>query len=115
MSLMYNKRFSTVLGNNVEDYEAILESETEKIADTKSLFVGEVPYEILTNIFDEKVYEFNTLFIDKMINTLNTGWYDNELNKIELQIAKDYIAYKYSGSIEPTEVIIALDERLGAM
>lgn len=113
--IAYNKKFSTVLGSSLEDYEAVMELETDKLADTKALFVGEVPYEILTNIFDEKIYEFNSLFINKIVNTLNTGWYDQELNRIEVQIVKDYIAYKYSGSLEPTELIIALDERLGAL
>lgn len=113
--IAYNKKFSTVLGSSLEDYEAIMELETEKLADTKALFVGEIPYEILTNIFDEKVYEFNSLFIEKIVSTLNTGWYDPALNKLELHIAKDYIAYKYSGSLEPTELIIALDEKLGAL
>ena len=82
---------------------------------TKRLFGYTEPYERFVNIFGDVTYTWDSDFIDMLVGTLNTGIYDNKFNIYEQKIAEDYIAYKFQSGIEASELIIALDEHLGAL
>lgn len=82
---------------------------------TKRLFGYSDPYERFVNIFGDVSYTWDKDFIDMLIGTLNTGIYDNKFNSYEKSIAEDYVAYKYETHGTGSELIIALDEHLGAL
>ena len=82
---------------------------------TKRLFGHSEPYERFVNIFGDVSYTWDKDFIDMLIGTLNTGIYDNKFNVYEKSIAEDYVAYKYETNGTGSELIIALDEHLGAL
>lgn len=82
---------------------------------TKRLFGYSEPYERFVNIFGDVSYTWDKDFIDMLVGTLNTGIYDNKFNSYEQKIAEDYIEYKFQSGIEASELIIALDEHLGAL
>lgn len=82
---------------------------------TKRLFGYTEPYERFVNIFGEASYVLDNDFIDMLVGTLNTGVYDNKFNSYEQKIAQDYVAYKYETNGIGSELIMALDEHLGAL
>ena len=82
---------------------------------TKRLFGYSEPYERFVNIFGDVSYTWYKDFIDMLIGTLNTGIYDNKFNSYEKKIAEDYVAYKYELNGVTSELILALDEHLGAL
>ena len=82
---------------------------------TKRLFGHSEPYERFVNIFGDVSYAWDKDFIDMLVRTLNTGIYDNRFNSYEKSIAEDYVTYKYETSGTGSELIIALDEHLGAL
>ena len=82
---------------------------------TKRLFGYSQPYERFVNIFGDVSYTWDKDFIDMLVGTLNTGIYDNNFNVYEKSIAEDYVAYKYETNGIGSELIIALDEHLGAL
>ena len=82
---------------------------------TKRLFGHSQPYERFVNIFGDVSYTWDEDFIDMLVGTLNTGIYDNKFNSYEKKIAEDYVAYKYETNGTGSELIIALDEHLGAL
>lgn len=82
---------------------------------TKRLFGYSEPYERFVNIFGDVLYTWDKDFIDMLIGTLNTGIYDNKFNSYEKKIAEDYVAYKYELNGVTSELILALDEHLGAL
>lgn len=82
---------------------------------TKRLFGYTEPYERFVNIFGDVSYTWDKDFIDMLVGTLNTGVYDNKFNSYEQKIAQDYVAYKYETNGTGSELIIALDEHLGAL
>ena len=82
---------------------------------TKRLFGYSEPYERFVNIFGDVSYTWDKDFIDMLVGTLNTGIYDNKFNVYEKKIAEDYVAYKYETNGTGSELIIALDEHLGAL
>jgi len=82
---------------------------------TKRLFGYSEPYERFVNIFGDVSYTWDEDFIDMLVGTLNTGIYDNKFNSYEKKIAEDYVAYKYELNGVTSELIIALDEHLGAL
>ena len=82
---------------------------------TKRLFGYSEPYERFVNIFGDVSYVWDKDFIDMLVGTLNTGIYDNKFNSYEKKIAEDYVAYKYETNGTGSELIIALDEQLGAL
>ncbi len=82
---------------------------------TKRLFGYSEPYERFVNIFGDVSYTWDKDFIDMLIGTLNTGIYDNKFNSYEKKIAEDYVAYKYELNGVTSELILALDEHLGAL
>lgn len=82
---------------------------------TKRLFGYSEPYERFVNIFGDVSYTWDKDFIDMLVRTLNTGIYDNKFNSYEKKIAKDYVAYKYELNGVTSELILALDEHLGAL
>ena len=99
------------------DNEIVLDYATvdQGVGFTKRLFGYTEPYERFVNIFGDVTYTWDSDFIDMLVGTLNTGIYDNEFNIYEQKIAEDYIAYKFQSGIEASELIIALDEHLGAL
>ena len=99
------------------DNEIVLDYATvdQGVGFTKSLFGYTEPYERFVNIFGDVTYTWDKDFIDMLVGTLNTGIYDNKFNSYEKKIAEDYIAYKFQSGIEASELIIALDEHLGAL
>ena len=82
---------------------------------TKRLFGHSQPYERFVNIFGDVSYTWDEDFIDMLVGTLNTGIYNNKFNSYEKKIAEDYVAYKYETNGTGSELIIALDEHLGAL
>lgn len=82
---------------------------------TKRLFGYSEPYERFVNIFGDVSYTWDEDFIDMLVGTLNTGIYDNKFNSYEKKIAEDYVAYKYELNGVTSELILALDEHLGAL
>ena len=82
---------------------------------TKRLFGHSQPYERFVNIFGDVSYTWDKDFIDMLVGTLNTGIYNNKFNSYEKKIAEDYVAYKYETNGTGSELIIALDEHLGAL
>ena len=82
---------------------------------TKRLFGYSEPYERFVNIFGDVSYTWDEDFIDMLVGTLNTGIYNNKFNSYEKKIAEDYVAYKYETNGTGSELIIALDEHLGAL
>ena len=82
---------------------------------TKRLFGHSEPYERFVNIFGDVSYTWDKDFIDMLVVTLNNGIYDNKLNAYERKIAEDYVAYKYETNGTGSELIMALDEHLGAL
>ena len=82
---------------------------------TKRLFGYSEPYERFVNIFGDVSYIWDKDFIDMLIGTLNTGIYNNKFNSYEKKIAEDYVAYKYETNGTGSELILALDEHLGAL
>lgn len=82
---------------------------------TKRLFGYSEPYERFVNIFGDVSYTWDKDFIDMLVGTLNTGIYDNKFNSYEKKIAEDYVAYKYELNGVTSELILALDEHLGAL
>ena len=82
---------------------------------TKRLFGYTEPYERFVNIFGDVSYTWDEDFIDMLVGTLNTGIYDNKFNSYEKKIAEDYVAYKYELNGVTSELILALDEHLGAL
>lgn len=82
---------------------------------TKRLFGYAEPYERFVNIFGDVTYTWDERFIDMLAGTIQSGIYNNEFNVYEQKIAEDYIAYKFQGGVEASELIIALDEHLGAL
>ena len=99
------------------DNEIVLDYATvdQGVGFTKRLFGYTEPYERFVNIFGDVTYTWDSDFIDMLVGTLNTGIYDNKFNIYEQKIAEDYIAYKFQSGIEASELIIALDEHLGAL
>ena len=99
------------------DNEIVLDYATvdQGVGFTKRLFGYTEPYERFVNIFGDVTYTWDKDFIDMLVGTLNTGIYDNKFNIYEQKIAEDYIAYKFQSGIEASELIIALDEHLGAL
>ena len=93
------------------DYATVNQSATF----TKRLFGYSEPYERFVNIFGHVSYTWDKDFIDMLVGTLNTGTYDNKFNSYERKIAEDYVSYKYESSETGSELIIALDEHLGAL
>ena len=82
---------------------------------TKRLFGHTEPYERFVSIFGDVSYTWDNDFIDMLVGTLNTGVYDNKFNSYEQKIAQDYVAYKYETNGTGSELILALDELLGAL
>lgn len=82
---------------------------------TKRLFGYSEPYERFVNIFGDVSYTWDEDFIDMLVGTLNTGIYYNKFNSYEKKIAEDYVAYKYELNGVASELILALDEHLGAL
>ena len=99
------------------DNEIVLDYATvdQGVGFTKRLFGYTEPYERFVNIFGDVTYTWDKDFIDMLVGTLNTGIYDNKFNVYEKSIAEDYIAYKYETNGTGSELIIALDEHLGAL
>lgn len=81
----------------------------------KRLFGYSEPYERFVNIFGDVSYTWDKDFIYMLVGTLNTGIYDNKFNSYEKKIAEDYVAYKYELNGVTSELILALDEHLGAL
>ena len=82
---------------------------------TKRLFGYSEPYERFVNIFGDVSYTWDEDFVDMLVGTLNTGIYNNKFNSYEKKIAEDYVAYKYELNGVTSELILALDEHLGAL
>ena len=95
----------------VLDYAAV----DQGVGFTKRLFGYTEPYERFVNIFGDVTYTWDSDFIDMLVGTIQSGIYNNEFNIYEQKIAEDYIAYKFQSGIEASELIIALDEHLGAL
>ena len=99
------------------DNEIVLDYATvdQGVGFTKRLFGYTEPYERFVNIFGDVTYTWDKDFIDMLAGTIQSGIYNNEFNIYEQKIAEDYIAYKFQSGIEASELIIALDEHLGAL
>ena len=99
------------------DNEIVLDYATvdQGVGFTKRLFGYTEPYERFVNIFGDVTYTWDERFIDMLSGTIQSGIYNNEFNIYEQKIAEDYIAYKFQSGIEASELIIALDEHLGAL
>lgn len=83
---------------------------------TKRLFGYSEPYERFVNIFGDVSYIWDSMFIYFLIQALDTGIYPSySFNKYEQKIAEDYIEYKFQVGVEGSELIMALDEHLGAL
>lgn len=83
---------------------------------TKRLFGYTEPYERFVNIFGDVTYTWDEDFINLLVQAIETGIYPSDwFNVYEQKIAEDYIAYKFQSGIEASELIIALDEHLGAL
>lgn len=82
---------------------------------TKRLFGYTEPYERFVNIFGDVTYTWDEDFINLLVQAIETGIYPSDWFKYEQKIAEDYIAYKFQSGIEASELIIALDEHLGAL
>ena len=86
------------------------------VAFTKRLFGYSEPYERFVNIFGDVSYIWDENFISLLVQAIDTGIYPSDsLNKYEQKIAEDYIEYKFQPGIEASELILALDEHLGAL
>ena len=99
------------------DNEIVLDYATvdQGVGFTKRLFGYTEPYERFVNIFGDVTYTWDERFIDMLAGTIQSGIYNNEFNVYEQKIAEDYIAYKYETNGTGSELIIALDEHLGAL
>ena len=83
---------------------------------TKRLFGYTEPYERFVNIFGDVTYTWDSDFINLLVQVIETGIYPSDwFNIYEQKIAEDYIAYKFQSGVEASELIIALDEHLGAL
>ena len=83
---------------------------------TKRLLGYTEPYERFVNIFGDVTYTWDSDFINLLVQAIETGIYPSDwFNIYEQKIAEDYIAYKFKSGIEASELIIALDEHLGAL
>ena len=88
----------------------------EGVTFTKRLFGYSEPYERFVNIFGDVSYIWDENFISLLVQAIDTGIYPSDsLNKYEQKIAEDYIEYKFQSGVEASELIIALDEHLGAL
>ena len=91
------------------------EVNTDAYLDCINVFAEVIPYEIVTNIFNQNTYIWNEQFISKVLVVLQSGLYNNGLTLKEKELIKRYVDYKYNGTEEPDEVLISLDNFIGAM
>ena len=100
------------------DNEIVLDYATvdQGVGFTKRLFGYTEPYERFVNIFGDVTYTWDSDFINLLVQAIETGIYPSDwFNIYEQKIAEDYIAYKFQSGVEASELIIALDEHLGAL
>lgn len=85
------------------------------LRDTISCFAEVIPYEIIITIFNETTYKWNDLFVNKLLDVLKSGAYGNNLTSNEKILIKDYVDFKYNNTVEPSPLLVSLDEYIGAL
>lgn len=85
------------------------------LRDTISCFAEVIPYEIIITIFNETTYKWNDLFVNKLLDVLKSGVYGNNLTSNEKILIKDYVDFKYNNTVEPSPLLVSLDEYIGAL
>ena len=114
-SLLYGELENVILDYNLNQLEIANIVRDSVLKDTVACFAEYSPYETVITIFNETSYVWNEFFINKLLNIISTGLYGNDLTHKELAISKDYIGFKYNNTIEPSALLVSLDEHLGAL
>lgn len=113
-SLMY-KELPDALDFGLNQLEKATAVRDYSFTETIKAFSEIIPYEIVTTIFNETKYIWNVLFVDKLLKVLNTGVYGNDLTFKEKELIKSYVDFKYNGTVESSDLLVSLDEFIGAM
>lgn len=113
-AILYSKLPNATYDSNLNQLEMANAVRDYTTSETINCFAKYEPYTTVETIFNTFVYDWNIIFVNKLLDVLRLGTYLDTLTSKEKDLIDSYVDFKYNSS-EPTEIMVSLDEYIGAL